>query len=234
MKKLRILFASFLGAVFAIIQIIFELNGLVTFFGGIAVAVLMVTIAFQNKGNKQTLMRVFVYLFVSFVLGGIMSLLYSLFNRILAGFIESYSYEAAYDTARLWIIISLTAIISVVLSRIIVSKKEIKITEVIVTVFTKKYILRGLTDSGNLLKEPFSGKCVILVSEKSEIGKEINKTDDIYKKYIPYKDVNGSGMLKGIIPKEILVNGVSVSAIIASVKSDSFGGCDALVPSALV
>ena len=73
----------------------------------------------------------------------------------------------------------------------------------------------------------------MLVSAATPIGKEIESIEDIYKRYIPFKDVNGEGILKGIIPKKIEINNVSVDAVIAAVENSDFGGCDALISSEL-
>ncbi|MBR2025089.1 MAG: sigma-E processing peptidase SpoIIGA, partial [Clostridia bacterium] len=59
--------------------------------------------------------------------------------------------------------------------------------------------LNGLCDSGNLLKEPISGKNVILISKNTKLGQIIEKEQEIKKRYVPYNVVNGEGVLKGII-----------------------------------
>lgn len=229
-RKLRIILSSALGALYALLQMIIVLNGASGIVVGIAVALMMIMIAFPYNSLKHTGVRLAVYLFVSSVLGGIMSLVYTCMNKILSSYIENYSYEQAYDTARLWIIISLTAIISVIFSRIITSKKEEVTAELTVKIGTKRYDLLGLVDSGNLLKDPLSGKSVVLVSKSSQIGVEIEKIEDIYKKYIPYSAIDGEGLLKGIVPKEILINGESACAIVATTNAGNFGGYTALVP----
>ena len=151
-RKWRIIISSLVGAFYAFLQMVVSIEGLATVFGSVAVALLMVMIAFSHKGTKQIMVVTAVYLFVSTALAGIMSLLYSVMNSALETFIKSYSYDKAYDTARLWIIISLTAIISVIFSKILVTKKDIKSAEISVTVKKQQYNLIGLSDSGNLLK----------------------------------------------------------------------------------
>ena len=105
---------------------------------------------------------------------------------------------------------------------------------IVITIKDKKFILKGLCDSGNLLTEPLTGKCVILVSEKTLIGSLINNESDLKKRYIPYHGVEKEGILKGIIPQKILVNECEKSAIIAPIENKSFEGYDALVPSSLI
>jgi len=204
-RRLRMILSSLFGAFYALIQMLVDLNGALTVLCSFIVAIIMIVIAFSYNSVKRTAICAVVYFFVSSVLGGIMSLLYTALNSILSGFIKSYSYEQAYNVARLWIVVSLTAIISVVFSKILVSKKDVKNAELTVTIGTEKYELSGLLDSGNLLKDPLTGRCVILVSEKSNVGSQIEKIDDIYKRYIPYSDINGEGLLKGVIPKEYLL-----------------------------
>ena len=233
-KRIRAVLSSLIGAAYAFFQMVISLGVISTILSGVAVAMIMILVAFSYQNLRRALSQVAVYLLVTALLGGVMSALYSLMNRALSSFIESYSYDKAYDTARLWIIISLTAVISVILSKILVSKKDVKSAEITVFIKERKFNLTALVDSGNMLRDPLSGKCVILVSEGSEIGQEIEKFEEIYKKYIPYRDVNGEGLLKGISPNEIIINGKSVSAIVATVKSKSFDGNDALLPSALM
>lgn len=233
-RKPNIIVASFVGAFYSILQMLVNLNGILTVFFSAFFAVIMIIIAFPQKKLRQIVLQSAMYIFVSCVLGGVMSLLYSLMNSVLSSFISNYSYESAYEAGRLWIIISLTAIISVVFSRILTSKKEVKTAEIKVLIKETKYELTGLTDSGNLLKDPLSGKSVILVNEESELGKRIIKIEDIYKKYIPYRDVSGEGILKGVIPDEIFINEVQVTAVVATVKTNGFGGYDALIPNALI
>ena len=234
LSKLRIILSSIIGATYSLIQVLSGIDGFALIILSLIVGITMVLITFPTKKLGRLCFTCLVYLFVNTLLGGLMSLLYSFFNRILASFISNYSYESTYSSARIFIIISLTGVASIVFSKIIYSKKNLEIVEVTLKINESLYKLRGLCDSGNLLTEPFSGKRVVLISEESEAGKEIEQISDLYKKYIPYSDINGRGMLKGVAPKEIIVNGTPLNLIVATVKNKSFNGYDALVPSGLV
>ena len=158
-----------------------------------------------------------------------MSITYSLLNKlILSSFVEDT--YASYSGARIFIIIGLTAVISLIFSRILTKNKNVEFVDLNIKIKNNDYSLRGLCDSGNLLVEPFSGKGVILVSEESLLGKEILSYDDYRVRYIPYKDISGEGILKGISPKEIKINGRLIDAVIATSKNNNFNGYDALVP----
>ncbi len=233
-NKIRILLSSLIGAAYATLQVILGLSTALTIILGILFALIMLFVAFNEKRVKQIFITLSMYFFVSATLGGVMSILYGLFNSLLKRVVTEYATLEQYKGARSFVIIALTSIISVILIRIFLSKKDVKSVELIVKYKGKDYRLNGLCDSGNLLTEPFSGRKVILISEDSALGKEIVSLGDIYKKYIPYKDVSGDGMLKGIVPSQIIIEENSVDAVVATVKNKKFNGYDALVPNALI
>ena len=163
-----------------------------------------------------------------------MSLIYSLLNKIFSEFLESTQKSEAYNGARFFVIASITAIISLIVSRIFTSKKDLKASEIKVIYEGKSFCLSAFCDSGNVLVEPLSGKPVILLSQYTDLGKIIFYKPDKFKRYIPYTDVTGQGIIKGIVPDEIIVNDISISAVIAPIDKKSFDGYDALVPSSIV
>ena len=232
--RLRIVVASLIGSVYALVQVLMEFDAISTAISSIFVAMIMIIVAFRFKGVGQMCLNCIVYLFVNTTLGGIMSLLYSQLNKILSGFIESYSYENTYSIARVFVVISLTAIAAIIFSKILCAKKDVSTVEIKLKIKDVSYTLTGLCDSGNLLKEPFSGKSVILISEDSTPGKEIMSMSEMVKKYIPYQDVNGSGILKGVVPRELSIGTKNVNAIVAIAQNDSFNGYEALVPSGII
>ena len=194
----------------------------------------MVVLCFEIKGLKEISVQTTVFYFVGTVLGGIMSLLYSFLNHLMSEYIKENTYENAYHGARICVIIGLTGILSIVFSKILTEKKNVQNVELKIIIQEKEFNLTGFCDSGNLLIEPFSGKRVILVSKDSEIGEMIEKTKTSKIKYIPYKDINGDGVLYGVDPEEVIINNCSKKAVVAVSKNKSFNGCEALVPVALI
>ena len=233
-KKKRIIFASSLGAVYGVLQVIINLEFITGVVICILVAVLMINVTFKEKKVNNIIILTAIYFFVSTALGGIMSLIYTTMNGMLTLVISNYTYEGVYNGARLFVIIFLTLIVSLLFTKALNSKKDLKSVALTVKIMDKNYDLEGLCDTGNMLKEPFSGKSVILVVKSCEIGMEISKIDENKKKYIPYKDVHGEGMLKGVMPKELMVDGIIRSAYIAVCETVDFAGYDALVPGALL
>jgi len=233
-NKIRMVLSAALGALYGVVDVLLNKDTAATVFISIAVALIMVLIAFYFVSVRHLCFTTMIFIFVNAMLGGIMSLLYTFLNRVLGSIIKSYSFEGTYSFARIFIIIALTAISAMIFSRMLCSKKDVKTVEIGVKIFDDLYKLRGMCDSGNLLTEPLSGKKVILITEESKVGAEILKSNELLKKYIPYNDVNGSGIVKGVVPRELTINGKPINAIVATVKNESFNGCEALVPSGLV
>ena len=231
--KFRIIFASSIGALYALGMLLFEFSTFVTLCLNIACEIIIVLICFENKKFKRIISSALVNFVISATLGGVMSVMYSFMNKIMENIISNESKDSYYGI-RLAIIIALTLLTSIVFSRILNRSKQIKSEKIYVLLKDKTFEFEALCDSGNLLKEPLSGKSVILVTEKSELGKEILKIQDIYKRYIPYKNVDGTGILKGAIPQKIIVRENLVEAVIATTDTDNFGGYDALLPTALL
>ncbi|MBE6662940.1 MAG: hypothetical protein E7602_00380 [Ruminococcaceae bacterium] len=234
LNKKRIIIASLIGALFGVLDVIVQLNQVLSILFSVVIAIVMCLISFTEINLKKAILTNLTYWGVSACLGGVMSLLFSFFNRIFGEYIEKYSQESAYNGARFLIIASLTAIVSIIFTRIFTTKKDVKATEITIKFDKKEYKLEALCDSGNMLCDPILVKPVILVTCKSKIGKTIKTKDDIRKRYIPYSDVSGSGILKGIIPESVCVGKNKVDAIIAPIEKNDFAGYEALVPSNLI
>lgn len=232
--KHRIVFAATLGGLYGAVAIIVSVNYIAEIILSILVAISMCIICYKIKKPKQLLASVLLYLFISASLGGIMSLLYSIFNKFLAKVIENHSYETVYSSARGFIILGLTAIIAIIFTRVLSHKKDVKTMSMSVKLLGETYSMQGLCDSGNLLTEPFSGKRVILVSSCSELGEKIDGLKNVKKRCIPYKDVNGTGIIKGVFAEEIFVGDKRVDAILATVNNNGFDGNEALIPYAII
>lgn len=232
--KFRIIISSTIGATYGVLQQINKFNLFFNILLCVATAMIMCKIAYKEKKLYRYLSLCLMYSFVSATLGGVMSLIYSFFNRVMSEIIINNSNNVPYEKARSFIVILITGIISIICSRILINKKSITETEINISILDGEYVLRGLIDSGNTLKDPLSGKYVILVSKQSNIGKRIERVDEIKKRFIPYKDVNGEGLLKGVIAKKIIIDGKELDGVIAPVENKNFNGYDALIPGALI
>ena len=232
--KKRILFSSAIGGLYGVFSVLADLTSIISLLISVLVSFLMCFICFGNTKGKRFIGAYAVYWGVSVCLGGFMSLLYSFLNKVLADYIEKNSYTTAYNGARFFIILAISIMASLLLTRALNTERKIKEAEVKIEYGEKEFILSGLCDSGNLLVEPMSGKAVVLISNETVLGKEIEALSDIYKKYIPYDGIGGHGFVKGIKPKSIKINNEEKSAIIAPMKKSDFGGYEACIPMMLI
>lgn len=232
--RTRILISSAIGGIYSLVDMLINMPFAIKVIICVGISILMCIIAFKDRSFKGFLAFFVMYWGVGTALGGIMSLLYSFLNRILAEYIADYSYENAYNGARFLVIASISAIISIIFSKFFSQKKVVSTVNVLISFKESCFKFTGLCDSGNVLTEPISGNPVILISEDSHLGKEISNIQEIHKRYIPYKDVSGSGILLGVKPEKVIINSICVDAIVAPAKKKDFCGCDALVPLSLV
>jgi sigma-E processing peptidase SpoIIGA len=232
--KRRILFSALIGSLYGVFEVIYPIKSpILSAVISVAVSLTMTIIAYYENSLKRFITMFFMYWVTSTTLGGVMSVLYSFMNKLLYKQIENYSYAKVYNGARIFVIIALTSIFSMLFGKLYSSKKDIREIDVIIELGEKIFTVKGLCDSGNMLTEPISSRSVILVSKSSDIGKEIERTPERFLRYIPYKNVNGEGIIKGIIPKRIIIDYSSVEAVIA-ITDNNFAGYEALVPFSLL
>lgn len=234
LNRKRMVIAALVGGVFGVLEVALPLNQILSVLLSVVIAFLMCLIAFFDKSAKRMLITNLMYWGVSAGLGGIMSLLYSVLNKLLAEVIANYSQATAYNGARFFIIAAITAIVSIIFSRIFTSKKNISSAEITIRLDKTDFKMEALCDSGNMLCDPILAKPVILVSCESKIGRIITKKEDKRKRFIPYSDVSNGGILKGVIPDAVKIGENTVDAIIAPIEKKDFAGYEALVPSKLL
>lgn len=232
--KHRIILSSIIGAIYALVMLLLELTPIVSFVVNLMCEIILVLVSFDTKKIKKIISLSLVNFVTSATLGGTMSILYSFMNKLMENIVLNETVKDSYFGIRMIIIVTLTLLTSIVFSRILNRSKQTKSEKIKIKLNQNIFEIEALCDSGNLLKEPISGKCVILVTEKSDLGKNIMKIQDIYKRYIPYKNVEGTGILKGVIPQKIIVRENLVDAIVATAEIDSFGGYEALLPTVLL
>lgn len=232
--KLRIVFSAILGGIYGVLEFVLTFSPLFSSFLSVLISVLMCLIAYKDSGIIKFIFSLILFWGASASLGGIMSLLFNFLNQIFYRYLKEYSYSEVYSGARFFIIASLSVLIASVINKIIMNKKQIREADVEVQFKGETFQFKGLCDSGNLLKEPISGRDVILISSQSKLGKMIELEKDVYKRYIPYTVVNAEGVLKGVLPDVIIVNNNEVNAIVAPIENLNLNGLDAIIPTSLL
>ena len=172
----RALMASALGGAYAVVALFFTVGKLAALLIDMAFCACLCLFAFARKKElRSAFMYTPVYIAVSMALGGFMTALFNLFNRL-----EMPLPETDSDGMSVWLfaILAVSGGIAVLLGgRFFAKRSARKNAEITVAHKGKSVCVRALCDSGNLLRDPLSNApCVV-----------IDRT-----------------FLKGVIPDEIL------------------------------
>lgn len=248
---LRIALAATLGGLYADLSLFLSFGGVWGILFDILSLILICVVAFGKIKNIGRLpLCTVVFVAVSAALGGIMTALYYLFNR--TGIFD-FMRGGDGDGISVWLF-ALLAAVSAVLTlaggRGAAKKMSASDVELEITVGGKTVSLRGMTDSGNLLREPVSGKpCIVADARKLRriIPQELRDREHILSRLstlrgdtgrrivlIPAVGATGESMLVGLRAERVLIKQdgrvKDADAIIALSELE----VDALVPSCLL
>ena len=167
-KKLRILLASCIGAVYTVVMYLDVLPIYSNFIMKFVLSVAMVYIAFKPNGFRRLLKDLIIFYLVSFAFGGcVFALMYFLkpqMAEIRNGvFVGSYPIKVALVGA---LVAFVVVQISFKLVKTKLNKKDV-IYEVQLIIDGKTVAIKALLDTGNLLKDPITGFPVIIVEQNS-------------------------------------------------------------------
>ncbi|WP_392486461.1 sigma-E processing peptidase SpoIIGA [Haloimpatiens sp. FM7315] len=192
----KIIFAAFIGAVYVIILLYFKYDFLTKLPIKIAMALLMVRIAYRQKSIICNLKALFIFIFYSMVLAG--ACLFFQISETGGYYINKIEFKD-FSNKNLFIAIM---IIYIFVNRLVIYIRERRSLRSLiykVEIVTDKYrkVVNCFLDTGNELREPITNLPVIVV-EKSEFPLNIKNKDKLY---IPYNAVNGeNGKLEAFKP----------------------------------
>lgn len=161
-KFFRKVIASGILSVFYIATLFY--SGIATF--QIIVALFAVWISFEPKSIKKLIKELLLFYFISFIFGGLSFAMVSLFNNgkvtILDGVLVS-------DFSAFKVV--LCGVLGAFLVVIFLKKKrEHVFKEIVIGLEEKEALVKVLLDTGNLLREPYTGKPVIIVEKNAVKG----------------------------------------------------------------
>ena len=246
----RACLSSFVGGVYSVLALFLTFDGPKATALDILVLILMCFVVYCGK--EVTFLRIvkgiFLYFFVSALLGGLMTALFSLFNRIelLAG---DYGLD---DGINVWIFVLLVIIASMCTlggGRVFRSSSSEKTAQLTIESELGTLNLNALIDSGNLTYEPISGKAVVFVSvekckkivEKS-LYDSLNNNSNIDEmpiqilskiRIIPTRSVSGERIFYATKFKKVTVKigkmKKEIDTYVALVKDDYLGEYDGII-----
>lgn len=205
-KLIRKIGSALFATAYYILTLIFpKLSGFQVFVG-----ILIILIAFRPRNLKLLIKQVFLFYFINFVFAGTSFALmcafnkdkFSIFNGVIIGNFDVFK-------------VFLAGIIAIIMLTYFFRKRSKHVfKDVVISISGKVKEIRLLLDTGNLLREPYTGKPVMIV-EKSALKNVIDKElfNDLEKMLkggeiipdgmflIPYRSLGNSlGFLLGIKP----------------------------------
>lgn len=249
----RALVAAALGGLYANLSLLWGAGGILGFLIDIVALMLLCATGFAHKGELRRLPLItLVFAAVSATLGGIMTALYYFFNR--TGLFD-FLRESDGDGISVWLfalLAAISAVITLVGGRGATKKMSASEVRLEVTFCGRTVTLCGMSDSGNLLRDPVTGKPCIVADTKRircilppELSGHSGKSalsalsciqGDVRKRIalIPVRTASGESMLIGLRAErvKIKIGGKEreADAIIALSELE----VEALVPSCLL
>ena len=257
LSLLRGLMGAAIGGLYADIALFLPLGTTTALLLDGGVCALMCAVVFgERKRWRELPLYILVYTAISMALGGFMTALFHLLNR--SAWFDGIE-DTSGDGISVWLF-ALLAIISGLITllggRFFVGRTAQRNAEIEMRYGGKSIRLRAMTDSGNLLCEPVSGRpCIIADIEAmaSLLPKEIIRAarkgtvgiDGVSERHvrnlrlIPTKTASGEGLLIGVRMERIAVDSghgqKEVDALIALAElGRTAAGNEALLPARLL
>jgi len=254
MKPYRAVIASALGGIYANLALLWGLSGVAAIALDAAACALMCFVAFgfpRRFGGAA--LYILVYIAVSMTLGGFMTALFNLLNRMGLG-----GAEVGGDGISAWLLLALAAVSAVITlmgGRFFRRKTSKKSVTLKISLRGKSVTLRALCDSGNMLRDPISGKLCVVVSSKAlrniipndiiraaksfGSGLSDSAAASLGVRLIPTRTATGDGLMVAVKADKITVedgkNEYDIDALLALSELESFSdGAGALLPTELL
>ena len=172
MKLGRMLSAAALGGVYSVISLFLPISSAISLALDCATCLVMCAIVYYEKGRSlgSLLLATFLFIGISMMTGGCMTAIFNLLNKlnlpldlVEADGISTYLFAA---------LALIAGIISLKSGQIISRRAPIKECRLHLRFCGKDFELLGLSDSGNLVRDPITGKPIIFV-DRATIEKQI-------------------------------------------------------------
>ncbi len=236
LKVKRAVASASFGAVVSVICTALGVKREVSFIISIFSAVIMCLIGFGTYQVRRLLKYTAVLISGEFLLGGIMTSIMSHGNR-------AYTYSPQAKSSPKIAIMLFGVAAAAALFFILGKVKTKKSTTVSFSVRGESFTCEALVDSGNLLRDPFSGLPVIVMSYKAA-PRALKEARDSFQqgaplkgeifRLIPASGIGGDSLMVALKPERIKVEDKPCSAMIACAAREDGEIPDCIVPEALL
>ena len=220
-KPLRIVLSGVISGIYSF-SFFFPAYGLTSMPGKLIMSVVISWIAMGGKTARRIALNSLIFLCTTFFFGGITIAILNF-----TGWKGVSDPGGIYISLKAYIIVTLAGCAAAFLVNEIIKLiriKRLKVNtdvEVEVNIGDKKQNYNGFIDSGNLLKEPISGKPVVIAS--SDIINELLSEEERKQRYtiIPFRSVGVSnGIMEGYRMDSITVMGKNIRSPVFAVSEN--------------
>ena len=253
LRPIALAAAAAIGGVYGTAAVFLHIGGAFGWAVNAAVAALMCFCAFDRAGALALLKRTLVFYGVGFVLGGVMTALYSRVGNaggsraVINGALVTVTRRISLPLLCLFALCG--GVAALVAGRIVRKRREVDTAEIEISVGEYKMSVNALCDSGNLCREPISGLPVIFVSvsrlrrflPKQAVDAMISPHPDAaarlprefarVSRLVPVRTLNGSSIRVALLCDVKINGGVERACLVAS--DNSFGDEDVMIPTTL-
>lgn len=163
MKLWRMVLSSGVGGAYSVVALFLNFSSPLELLIDASVCLAMCVIAFSEKGRRlgALLLTAFLYIGISMMTGGCMTAIFNLLNKL---DLPLDSIEAdGFSTYLFAILAAAAGVISLKSGQIISKKGPVRECRLQVRFCGKDFDFLGFSDSGNMVKDPISGKAVIFL-----------------------------------------------------------------------
>lgn len=251
----RFIFASLIGSLFSLVILFPPINGFLSALAKLAMSISIVFVAFGFTSLKAFLRNIATFFVVNFLFGGVIFCLWYFVKP--DGILLNNNAVYLNISPMFLVIITFVAYLIIRVMKIFTAARELSCLryEILIQANSKTAVLRAKIDTGNTLKEPFSGLPVVVASYDSveslipqaikaqfplhnkSISWQGARADDGLKniRVIPFKTVSGDGLLPAFKADFIEIHGDKKEAYIAVCNEKIFNdGYQALIGTELV
>lgn len=248
----RLAFSATVGALYSLLAVTastFVHLGVIEYILTAVCAYVMTLIAFRGNAAAN-IKTTTAYLAVNISLGGLMTVLFTAMTKISEkAKIQSNINISDASPIAFILIAALSGAVSLIYGKLKEQSYLRKKVQCKLSAFGSETEITLLSDSGNLLCDPFTKKPVIVLSAKlserflplsiirTASNKDVlsAKEDGLKVRLIPICSVHGSGMLVGFVPESVEIEGRKVDAVVAlDTAGDGYDGCEGIVPVTLL
>ncbi|MBP3376800.1 MAG: sigma-E processing peptidase SpoIIGA [Clostridia bacterium] len=249
--------AAALGGVYSVLSLFLDFPSPINILVDCGICLIMCLITFFEKGRTwgSLLVTAFLFIGISMMTGGCMTAVFNLLNKL---DLPLDSIESDGISTYLFALLALIAgVISLKSGQVISKKGSVKECRLLVRFCGEDFEFSGFSDSGNLVRDPISGKAIIFL-ERSVLEKKLPL--DFLDRYakgemsadspckslrlIALRTASGSSLAVAALPESVMIEYVDSNKRERSIELDalisptdigkSAAGYNAIIPSEII